>query len=304
MFWDDIRNFHFPLLEEQSILKFPPLQKGVRGISHFHLFDKNKVSIFPPLQKGVRGIFLSKCSLRFNLSLILLFLSFFVQNNKSFAQDSSSNKFQYYMERYRVMDVSGKITDNHGDGFATLYGTRNMRPILHGVAYRGGANNAYHKNKARDNKNPLPEDGLKNLADEGFSAAVYLYSKNFDTCKTKIVTKNGKDTLRYLDKPTLDKKEMREIMEMVQEVIRNPKKGPIYFHCWNGWHQSGYVSAAILKQFCGYDDSTAVKYWLSNTDGASKGYEHIIKRIKEFKPFKDIKIDSTTQKRICPCMKE
>ena len=69
-----------------------------------------------------------------------------------------------------------KIVDNRGDGFDDLYGTRNLRPILHGVAYRGGANNYYHKTNKRKNNNPLPKDGLQNLCTEGFS--FYLLIQN------------------------------------------------------------------------------------------------------------------------------
>ena len=71
-----------------------------------------------------------------------------------------------------------KVTDNWGNQFEDLYGTRNMRPVLHGVAYRGGANNYYHKRNKRKNQNPLPSDGLLNLCQEGFSGAVYLYQQN------------------------------------------------------------------------------------------------------------------------------
>ena len=57
--------------------------------------------------------------------------------------DSLSPNF--YKTRYNETDLLHKITDNYGNKFEDLYGTRNMRPILHGVAYRGGGNNYYHK---------------------------------------------------------------------------------------------------------------------------------------------------------------
>lgn len=41
---------------------------------------------------------------------------------------------EYYKERYNGGDLTYKITDNKGDGFDALYGTRNLRPILYGVA--------------------------------------------------------------------------------------------------------------------------------------------------------------------------
>ena len=54
-------------------------------------------------------------------------------------------KINEYKLRYKVNCVQDKITDNRGNGFEDLYGTRNFRVILHGVAYRGGGNNYYHR---------------------------------------------------------------------------------------------------------------------------------------------------------------
>ena len=45
--------------------------------------------------------------------------------------------------------VEEKATDNYGNGNLDLYGTRNFRTILHGVAYRGGGNNYYHNENKR-----------------------------------------------------------------------------------------------------------------------------------------------------------
>jgi hypothetical protein len=60
---------------------------------------------------------------------------------------------EYYKNRYTDGDLLHKVVDNWGKGFDELYGTRNLRPILHGVAYRGGANNYYHTSKKRKNSN-------------------------------------------------------------------------------------------------------------------------------------------------------
>ncbi|MFC2130398.1 hypothetical protein ACFLSQ_03075 [Bacteroidota bacterium] len=213
------------------------------------------------------------------------------------------DKVKYYKDKYKVKCASEKITDNFGNGYDSLYGTRNMRTILYGIAYRGGANNYYHKTNKRKNKNPLPEDGLLNLSKEGFSTAVYLYTTNFDSAKKYYINESAKDTLFYIQNSGLKRKKLKELMYLVSDVINNPNKGPIYFHCWNGWHQSGWVSAAILMQFCKYTNEQAYQYWMDNTDGANRGYEHIKKMVREFKPFKDIKIDNSLRKEICPCLK-
>jgi hypothetical protein len=239
-------------------------------------------------------------------SAIILILIAVVTLNLSSVDNNNGNiktKAEYYKNRYKVKLLNEKITDNQGNGYDSLYGTRNMRTILFGVAYRGGANNFYHKTNKRNNSNPLPIDGLQHLANEGFSAAIYLYGTNFSSAPKLVISDNKKDTLRYYQNSLSDRKQIKRVLLMVKEVIDNPQKGPIYLHCWNGWHQSGYISAMILMQFCGYTNQQAVEYWIANTDGNSKGYDKIKNLILEFEPFDDIKVDRELMKSICPCGK-
>ncbi|TAL68763.1 MAG: hypothetical protein EPN82_08805 [Bacteroidetes bacterium] len=236
-----------------------------------------------------------------NSILILLLISFFgiVSGQSKF--NSIDNKIDYYKNRYGAKCLNEKITDNFGNGFDALYGTRNMRTILYGIAYRGGANNFYHKSCKRDNHNPLPEDGLNNLSAEEFSSAVYLYSTNYKDASHEIINPKTNDTLHYLKLAGSNRKTLRKIIELVNDVINNPEKGPIYFHCWNGWHQSGLISSVILMQFCNYSNEHALKYWIENTDGVNKGFENVKSFIKNFESFDDVKLDKLTQSKICPC---
>jgi len=213
----------------------------------------------------------------------------------------------YYKKRYQEKDLMYKITDNKGNGFDSLYGTRNMRPILHGVAYRGGANNYYHLTDKRNNHNPIPLDGMNNLCKEGFSKGVYLYRKNFekspvgDTCSCT----NGEwNKFEYYQKDYFDSSDVYDMLKMVYESIMNDSIGPVYLHCWNGWHASGYISAVILKQFCSYSSWDAVNYWDLGTDGAntSPRYQHQRERIKDFKPYPELLIPDSLQKCLCPPM--
>ncbi|OGU57852.1 MAG: hypothetical protein A2X64_10175 [Ignavibacteria bacterium GWF2_33_9] len=245
----------------------------------------------------------------FHFAVLLLFLSVcdistFAKVNDAKEFNSLTDKVEYYKDRYGVKCLDEKITNNHGDGFDALYGTRNMRTILYGIAYRGGANNYYHKLNKRDNHNPLPEDGLEHLLSEGFSDVYYLYATNYKDAKKLWVSKDKSDTLHYLNNSGNARKDMRNIMQDVLDVINNPAKGPIYLHCWNGWHQSGYVSAAILMQFCKFSNESAYQYWLQNTDGVNKGYEGVKNQVKTFKPFPDISIPDSIRQQICPCMKQ
>ena len=129
----------------------------------------------------------------------LLFLLLF-SINFSFSQNTDSliiSKVNTYKLKYKVNCVQDKITDNQGNGFEDLYGTRNFRAILHGVAYRGGGNNYYHRTDKRNNKNPLPMDGLNNLLENGFSTSVYLYRENFEIAPPFLTHKKSEDTLQY-----------------------------------------------------------------------------------------------------------
>lgn len=214
---------------------------------------------------------------------------------------------QFYIERYKEGDLMYKITDNKGNGFDSLYGTRNMRPILHGVAYRGGANNYYHLTDRRDNQNPLPLDGVHNLCEEGFSNSIYLYRNNYDgyakgdTCKC---IDSSYNKLEYHQLDYFDSAHVYEMLKMTYLSATSPDVGPVYLHCWNGWHASGYVSAVMLKQFCGFSNWDAVNYWDLGTDGAntSPRYQEQRERIKNFTPYPEFMISDSLQKCLCPEM--
>jgi hypothetical protein len=225
--------------------------------------------------------------------LIFIFSTYILANDNP---QSLAERADFYQKLYKVNNQTEKIVDNFGNGCETLYGVRNMRTILFGVAYRGGGNNFYHKTNKRENQMPLPQDGLQNLANEGFSCAVYLYGKNFENSPAKVISANKKDTLRYIQNTLSNNKQIRELLDLVYKVIKTPGKGPVYLHCWNGWHQSGYASALLLMQFCDYSNASAAEYWKKHADGGTKGYEHIVKKINEFKPYPDLKISKEEQK--------
>lgn len=217
--------------------------------------------------------------------------------------------WEFYKTRYKEKDLMYKVTDNWGNGFDSLYGTRNLRPILHGVAYRGGANNYFHKENKRNNHNPLPDDGIRNLCEEGFSNSVYLYRNNFETAAAKDTCScvNGAyNVMDYSQLDYFDDQHIRTMLEMVHASIVDDKVGPVYLHCWNGWHASGLISAIILKQFCGYSSWDAVNYWDLGTDGANKSprYQKIREMIKNFEPYEDLIVTDSIGNLICPEMPE
>lgn len=219
-------------------------------------------------------------------------------------QDSN---IQEYKDRYALKDAFHKLIDNKGEGYAPLYGIRNFRTVLSGVMYRGGANNYYHKIDPRPNSNPLPEDGLENLCKQGFDLAVYLYSTNFEsaskskTCKTVTGQMN---TLRYVQISAFEKGNPEIILKYIYDSLVNQYDGPIYTHCWNGWHASGLVSALALRQFCGVSSQKAVAYWDKATDGINtdSNYEKVRKLVRDFKPSADLMLTEDLQKKVCPSL--
>ena len=237
----------------------------------------------------------------FLILFLFLFSSCFAQNDSVKIDDSA---FKYYKDLYGVECVQEKITDNKGNGFEDLYGTRNFRVILHGVAYRGGGNNYYHRSDKRNNKNPLPMDGLNNLLENGFSTSVYLYNENFETSPPFLVNKEKTDTLKYYQLGGNNKSELDSILMFTYNSIINKDVGPVYLHCWNGWHQSGFVSAVLLKQFCGYNTIKSLHYWEDCADNWTRGYDRIRDAIRDFQPIEKYNIPKEISDVICPCYED
>ncbi|WP_413290862.1 hypothetical protein [Bdellovibrio sp. HCB337] len=213
----------------------------------------------------------------------------------------------FYQNRYPLKNPYDKLVDNHGNGREDLYGVRNFRAVLNGVVYRGGANNVYNKYKKRANQNPLQNSALKNMCEEGFGTAVYLYSTNYNTaqkvtsCKSVI---NTKQTLNYVQAtPHLKDSDARLVLNLIYKRLTSESDhGPIYLHCWNGWHASGLISAYTLRQFCDYTVDQAVSYWNRNTDGNNVGsnYDRLRAKIKSFQPDPNMKIAADLKAKICP----
>ena len=237
----------------------------------------------------------------FLILFLFIFSSCFAQNDSVKIDDSA---FKYYKDLYGVECVQEKITDNKGNGFEDLYGTRNFRVILHGVAYRGGGNNYYHRSDKRNNKNPLPMDGLNNLLENGFSTSVYLYNENFETSPPFLVNKEKTDTLKYYQLGGNNKSELDSILMFTYNSIINKDVGPVYLHCWNGWHQSGFVSAVLLKQFCGYNTTKSLHYWEDCADNWTRGYDRIRDAIRDFQPIEKYNISKEISDVICPCYED
>lgn len=210
--------------------------------------------------------------------------------------------FHQWKIHYKATEPYTKLTDNKGLGDEDLYGTRNFRVVLHGVYYRGGANNKYHRDHPRDNMNPLPNDGLKNLCEEGFSTAIYYYATNYSTAPkiTNCGSGVNKNAVNYKQLNALTSANHKTILQMIHDRIKGKLPGPIYGHCWNGWHASGLIAAISLRQFCNWTAAEAKAYWRKNTDGNTSGYEKVEAMVTDFKPIASLKISAEEQAAICP----
>ena len=209
---------------------------------------------------------------------------------------------QKYHQRYQLNNVNDKLVNNTGDGYENLYGVRNFREVLKGILYRGGANNSYNKYGKRNNQNPLPTMGLKNLCNQGFGGAVYLYETNFSTAPAQLncETIDGEQNeLKYHQLTAANENNTPVYLEMIFKAIKGTGASPLYMHCWNGWHASGLVASLALRQFCGLSGQQALSYWMKNTDGNTDGYDSIKKRIVDFQPLSKFQVSEDERSQIC-----
>ncbi len=208
--------------------------------------------------------------------------------------------------RYQLTTAKQTLVGDRGGGYDDLYGTRNVRAVLNGIFYRGGANNAFHGDATRANKNPLPEDALANLCKQGFGTAIYLYPHHFDTAAkaTTCQTVDGREGhLEYEQISTQHGKraDLRIIFGQIVDHIHEPSLGPLFAHCWNGWHASGYLGAVVLRQFCGFSPDQGLRYWTLTAKGASNSdHDETKARITKFKPFPEYTLTAEERAAMCP----
>lgn len=168
-------------------------------------------------------------------------------------------------------------------------GVRYQKTVLNGVLIRAGGPGGQRS---------MSNDTLKELCEEGVSKAIYLYPKfNFSNpgthrCSRGSIEYKGGGFVGSASRSTL------------QEIYRAAESGsgPVLVHCWNGWHAAGEIAAYSLIQFCGWSGDRAADYWSAGIqDKGNMGkYGSILKRIRNFQPFSDLRISESTKARICP----
>jgi len=199
----------------------------------------------------------------------------------------------------------GKYVTNRGlGGEDLLLGARNFRTVLKGVLYRGGANNVFNTCQNRYNNNPMSMQSLIKLSSLGFNNVFYLYGKNFERYYPDEVQNSLSNAgIHYSSVAPHSDSLAYIILKQIHYNINHPEAGPLYLHCWNGWHMSGIMSAFALMQFCDFRNQSALQYWIKGTDGNDKGFDKIKKRILSFKKYPELDISPSQKLKICPCTK-
>jgi len=221
---------------------------------------------------------------------------------------------EFFKKRYEPWlqtnnHLMAKIIDSNGTGAPGLVGNRNVRTVLHGVLYRGGT--AESLNPEYDPKNPpLTQDTQARMCQEGFQRAVYLYDAVLSREPIFCSSENAKNgVLQYTSEVavavTKERKAIpnplviRQLLISTKMSIEGAIDAPLYIHCWTGRHASGFLSALALKQFCDFTSEEAIDYWNEGTDGSSN-FPSFHEEIRNFQPYSDLKIDTDTQKALCP----
>jgi len=170
----------------------------------------------------------------------------------------------------------------------TIPGTRQLLTVLPGVLYRGGGPGG---------QRPLPPSVLRALCEAGFSLAVYAYDIGWSNpgpiaCKNKIT--GQANTLTYIAGRATDPAFKTQFLSRVRSVAVNPARGPVFVHCWNGYHASGELAAVALRQVCGWDGGTASAYWRRHSGGFP-----LISRINKFQPQDSLDVPSDVRAQLC-----
>ncbi len=172
-----------------------------------------------------------------------------------------------------------------------------LRPVLRGAMYRSGTPS---------------EAALAHLCERGWKRVYSLYGEHTTQTGPRNVNmlRTGRDvrscqqdgsprSIEWRSAPSARLRTLPNIFKDVLESIRNPEKGPVLVHCWNGLHYAGMVSALALRQFCGFSAEQAEAYWRANANrGAS--YPLIIQNLYSFKPIPGLSLTPTEQQALCP----
>jgi hypothetical protein len=110
---------------------------------------------------------------------------------------------------------------------------------------------------------------------------------------------DGQRAIEWRAAPSSRLHSLPMIFRDIIDTVRNPDRGPILVHCWNGLHYAGMVSALALRQFCGLSAAQAEAYWRANANRGAN-YPLIIANLRNFKPIPDLSLTPEEQLAVCP----
>lgn len=172
-----------------------------------------------------------------------------------------------------------------------------LRPVMRGVLYRSGTPS---------------EEALAYLCEAGWKRVYSLYGEYTTQTgpRNQNMLRHGRDrrscqsgsdqrSLEWRAAPSSRLRSLPTIFNDIVESVRNPDKGPVLVHCWNGLHYAGMVSALALRQFCGFSAEQAEAYWRANANRGAN-YPLIIANLRSFKPYPNLALTSEEQQSVCP----
>jgi hypothetical protein len=172
-------------------------------------------------------------------------------------------------------------------------GMRYIREVLPGVLWRGGG--------TAGNEGPLTSEQLDALCTQGFTSVDYAYiGQSPETlCGGKMIYRSVPNA------PT----RAQDFLTDVYNAIQNNEK--VMVHCWNGWHESGEMSAYAIKQFCStsaspnrpnaWTTSQIQEYWKEAIgDVFEPAYQGVINNIGSMPIVPSLKISDEVANKICP----
>ena len=242
---------------------------------------------------------MTKCAARYSESLLIKTITLSVLTltllASPFAQASGLASLKEIEDRaadYDKFFYGGGAPAKYLDTRITpgLAQTRELMTVMPGVLYRGGGPGGTH---------PLPSAALQALCEAGFSTAIYAYTDNWTahsptTCTSKISGKSN--TLDYISLEASSDSGKKTTFARIQRALEDATVGPVFVHCWNGFHASGELAATSLRQYCPstWTGDKASAYWLRHSDGAP-----LISRIKKFVPMAGFEIPADYQASLC-----
>jgi len=163
---------------------------------------------------------------------------------------------------------------------------REVRTILPGVLTTAGGSGGM---------NSLDQGQIQVLCKEGYSTVYYLYAEKFSNPGLNDCGVNKTDYLLA----RFEGEHIRPIFTRVKQVVEQGG-GPVMAHCWNGRHASGAVAAKAFMQFCDWSAERAVEYWLLHAGSDGPAFKFVIRDIRGFAPYSDLKLTTADQARLCP----